>query len=480
MGTGALENGSAQGGIGPVVGDGDELHSRQFPSFIAGRRHVHAELMALGMDEDAFLARQLHFTYPFTYIGDEGSQMLDRHVFPAAEAAADEAVLDDDFFFRQAQHECRFPARIINALVRRINEDAVIKGHGDGTFRFQEGVFRPWRFKVVRHLILRGGNDGISVAADQVFMGQDVRTSRRVYQRRPFFQGVGCTGQGRQFFIFDIDELLSLFQDFRRFRSHQGDGVAQEVRRRADGDERIPIGLQMADFDGPGDIVCRQDADDTGQGLGLFRMDGLDDSPRISAADGTAVTHAGQVDGVQIICISADAQDFGLDVDALAGSADAAVAAADGKRLVRAQQICCHSDGVDDFLITRTTADIIADGRGDFQPRRRRVGVDEGLAAHDHAGDAEAALDGAGFAKGVDEDVFFPLGQPFDGQHVFTSHAADLLDTCLGRLAVDDDRTGSAGPFTAAILDGFQAQVIAQDVDELAFSIGFYFTAVYP
>lgn len=146
-----------------------------------------------------------------------------------------------------------------------------------------------------------------------------------------FFQGVGCTGQGRQFFIFDIDELLSLFQDFRRFRSHQGDGVAQEVRRRADGDERIPIGLQMADFDGTGDIVCRQDADDTGQGLGLFRMDGLDDSPRISVADGTAVTHAGQVDGVQIICISADAQDFGLDVDALAGIADAAVAAADGK-----------------------------------------------------------------------------------------------------------------------------------------------------
>ena len=108
------------------------------------------------------------------------------------------------------------------------------------------------------------------------------------------------------------------------------------------------------------------------------------------------------------------------------------------------------------------------------------VFFDEGRTAHDEAGRAEAALDGAGFAKGVDEDVFFPLGQPFDGQHVFTSHAADLLDTCLGRLAVDDDRTGSAGPFTAAILDGFQAQVIAQDVDELAFSIGFYFTAVYP
>ena len=61
----------------------------------------------------------------------------------------------------------------------------------------------------------------------------------------------------------------------------------------------------------------------TPAGLWPFRMDGLDDSPRISAADGTAVTHAGQVDGVQIICISADAQDFGLDVDALAGSADA-------------------------------------------------------------------------------------------------------------------------------------------------------------
>ena len=104
-------------------------------------------------------------------------------------------------------------------------------------------MFRPRRFKVMRHLILRSGNDGIGVAADQVFMGQDIRTGRRVNQRSPFFQGVSRTGQGRQFFVFDVDELLSLFQDFRRFRSDQGDGVAQEVCRRADGDERIPIGL---------------------------------------------------------------------------------------------------------------------------------------------------------------------------------------------------------------------------------------------
>ena len=44
--------------------------------------------------------------------------MLDRYVFPAAESAADEAVFDDDFVFRQAQHKGRFPARIVNTLIR--------------------------------------------------------------------------------------------------------------------------------------------------------------------------------------------------------------------------------------------------------------------------------------------------------------------------------------------------------------------------
>ena len=78
----------------------------------------------------------------------------------------------------------------------------------------------------MRHFIFRGRNDSVGIAADQVFMGQDIRTGRRMDQRSPFFQSVGGTGQGRQFFIFDVDEFLGLFQDFRRFRSHQGDSIA--------------------------------------------------------------------------------------------------------------------------------------------------------------------------------------------------------------------------------------------------------------
>ena len=209
-------------------------------------------------------------------------------------------------------------------------------------------------------------------------------------------------------------------------------------------------------------------------------MDNLDDSPRIGAADGTAITHTGQIDSIQVIRIFANSQDLGLDVDALARIANAAVAAADGNGLVRTQHVRSHGDGVDDFLITRTATNIVADSRGDFQPRRCRVSIDECLAAHDHAGYAKAALNGAGFAKGVDKDILFPLRQAFDSQHVFTGHAADLLDTGLSRLAVNDDGTSPTGPFTAAILDGFQAQVLAQDIYEFTLPIGLYFTAVYP
>ena len=89
--------------------------------------------------------------------------------------------------------------------------------------------------------------------------------------------------------------------------------------RLSDADKSIPVGLQVSDFDRTGNIIGRQDTDDTGQGLCLFRMDGFDDGPGILAAYGTAITHARQIDFVYIVCILSRSQYFSLDIDAVAG-----------------------------------------------------------------------------------------------------------------------------------------------------------------
>lgn len=53
---------------------------------------------------------------------------------------------------------------------------------------------------------------------------------------------------GGQRFVGYFYELLRLFQNFRRFRDHKRDRVAQIMRQPADGDERILVVLQMADL----------------------------------------------------------------------------------------------------------------------------------------------------------------------------------------------------------------------------------------
>ena len=130
--------------------------------------------MAFRMDEDAFRTGQLAFDDALRPVGDERCQMLDRHVFTAAEAAANIFVFNDDLVLRQAQHVRDFMAHSVGALVRRVDEDAVIKWHGHCAFRFEESVFLPGRFEMVRHLVFRCSNDCIGVAADQVFVAEDV------------------------------------------------------------------------------------------------------------------------------------------------------------------------------------------------------------------------------------------------------------------------------------------------------------------
>lgn len=101
-----------------------------------------------------------------------------------------------------------------------------------------------------------------------------------------------------------FDELFRLFEDLGRFRDHERDRVAEVMRQPADGDERILVVLQMADFIFTGDIRCRNDAHDAWQRRSLRRVNGKDSCARILAADGGAVAHVGQVPVVGIFTVA--------------------------------------------------------------------------------------------------------------------------------------------------------------------------------
>ena len=148
------------------------------------------------MDEDAFLPGQFAFDNPLRLVGNERCQMLDRHIFLPAEATADELVLNDDFFLGKSQEERRFPPRVIGALIGRIDIDAIVKGHGYGTFRFQESMFRPGRFIMAGHFILRGRNDRVGIAAHQMFVDEDIGPVGRMDQRSSLCQCFSCRCNG--------------------------------------------------------------------------------------------------------------------------------------------------------------------------------------------------------------------------------------------------------------------------------------------
>ena len=89
---------------------------------------------------------------------------------------------------------------------------------------------------------------------------------------------------------------------------------------------------------------------------------------------------------------------------------------------VLAEQLCRQQNRVDNLLISCTAADIAADRKGSLVAGRIRILVNQPLCTHHHAGDAEAALHGSRFSKGIDKYFFFPVTEPFYCYDGFSLH----------------------------------------------------------
>ena len=418
--------------------------------------------MALRVDEQGLGARQLALDGAAGLIGDERGQRLDGHVLLAAEAAADEGILNFDLLGRQAEGHRDLVQRGVGALVRRVEADAVSVRHGHGAFRLKEGVLRERGGEVILHDKFRVGNGLLGIAAGDVLVRQQVALA--VDERRIGRGRLLWVVHGGQNLIFDLDELLGLFQNLRRLGCDKGQRVAEEVDDTADGDHDVPVVDDVADDVLARHIRCGQHADNAGQRGRLGRVDGQHAGARIFAAHGGAVAH---FFGVVIVGVFAGAEDLLLDVQTLDTGADLPVRRGGQGDLLFAQDLPGQTDGLDDLDIAGAAAVVVADGPADLLLRRVRRAVEQGLGAQHHTGDAEAALHGASLAEGEGVGSLFKVGKTLDRQDVLAVEPLGIRNAGAAGLPVDEHGACAAGALAAAVFYGGEMQLIAQVAQQL-------------
>ena len=472
---GALEDRAAQARVGARVEVDLAVHAGEVAGLVAAQGEGAAHVVALGVEGEGLLAGEEALDGHVELIGRERREVLDRDVFLAAEAAADEHGLDDDALGLgvPAEHVRALLAGVVGALVGGPDLHAVLVRGRHGALGLQEGVLGEGRDEGVGNGIGRGSEGRLGVAAGDVALLADVVLEHHVVaegvERLVDDRGVGGGGlvyvaNGRELLVLDLDELLCALEGLAVLGDHKRDGVADAAGDVALRDHDVPVLNEVAHLV-DGHVGGGEDAHDAGQGAGFLGVDGHDAGTRVLGADGRGDGQAREFALVEVVGVLAGAQNLRADVGAedlladavalagLDGGVDGLLAAQDGRGLLYAD---------DDALIARAAADVAANGLGDLRGGRVGAAADERRSREHHARDAEAALDGAGGAEGVDERLALLLAQALDRRDRVADRELGGEDAGLDGAVVDDDGAGAAGALGAAVLHAREVKVVAQ------------------
>jgi hypothetical protein len=128
----------------------------------------------------------------------------------------------------------------------------------------------------------------------------------------------------------------------------------------------------------------------------------------------------------------------------------------------------CGADRVDDVLVAGAAAEVAVEAVADFVVCRVRVALDDLFGNHDHAGGAEAALEGVlgpeSFLHGV--ELAFGGGEAFDGEDACAIGLDGKHAAAFDGFAVEFDGAGSAEAGLAAHVGTGEAEDFAEVVDE--------------
>ena len=400
--------------------------------------------------------------------------MLDRHVLLAAKATAHQLVLDLYLLKGKIQHGGRLVLGIVGTLIGGEDADAVPIHIADSALRLQEGVLRIRRGEfAVNHMLASGDGTG-GVTTRHMLVGQEV--SAAVHQGRTLRHGLIGAADWCQRLVIHLYQLLSLLHDLHGLRRHNGDGVTQVVGHIPHGDHGVPVLHDMAHLVLAGDVGGGKYPHHTRQRLGLVRADGLDNGPGVSTANSRGIDHAVHVDIVGILAVAQHLLPHVQPVDRLTIVPVLLVLLGD---FPLSQDFGRQLNTGNDLYIASAAADIGPQGEGDLLFRGVRVYIQKPLPRHDHAGNAEAALNGPGLAKGVDPGLLLKVAESLHGDDIFSLQLVRLGDARPGGLAVDQHGAGPAGALTAAVLDTGQMKRVPQIADQLLVLLDRYGSAVY-
>ncbi len=304
----------------------------------------------------------------------------------------------------------------------------------------------------------------LGVAAGNVLIGLHIALVPFKHQRRVRRGGFGGVMNGRQHLILHLYQLLGGLHRSLIHGADQCHAVAQIVCQLAHADEGRLILLDMAHIHLAGDVLLGSHADHAGQCLRLGGINGQNAGAGILAAHRAAVAHAVHIHIVGVLAIALYLLGHIQTVNA---AAHLPVIGGCFGKLSLPEDLRRQQDAVDDLHIAGAAADVVADGEGGLLAGGGGVCVQQSLGGDDHAGDAEAALHGAGLAEGEGVYLLFPVAEPLHSENALALQLVRLGDAGFGGLAVYEHMTGTAGALAAAVLYGGQMQRVPQITDQL-------------
>ena len=463
MGAGTLQHGAGERGIRAGVEVYLAVEAGEHALFIAAEGEGGLHIVALRVEVDGLLPREAELDRPANLERAEHGDVLRGDVLLAAEAAADILVLNNNAALLPAEHDGYFLAGVVDALVGGVDLDAVLVREGHGALGLEEGVLGERGHEALRNRILGVCQRGLGVAADDVALLAEVAV--RVQLRRVRRLGLLHVPDGLEDFVLDLHELAGLVHDLLCLANDEADGISYEAGDVALGDHDVPVLLDVADLV-VRHVLRRQHRQHARQRLGLGGVDIQYPGSGVLGAHRAPVDHALHLDIVAVLAVS---EDLRAHVGTEGALADAELVALFEHRVylrIAAENGGGESDALNYLLITCAAADVAAERDLDLLLSRVRDLVNEGLAGHDHAGDAETALDRADLAESVDEGLLLVVRQALYGGDAPAHSLFRGQDAGLHRPAVHDYRASTAGALAAAVLDGFEVQIVAEIAEQ--------------
>src|SRR6056297_3272802 len=123
--------------------------------------------------------------------------------------------------------------------------------------------------------------------------------------------------------------------------------------------------------------------------------------------------------------------------------------------------------GIEHPVVAAATAEVAGKGLAHLGLGGVGVVPVHGLGGHDHAGDAETALDPATFQEAVLNGAELTAGgEPLHGLDVRAPRLGREVEAGVYRVSIDDDSTGAAFADAAAELRALELEVVAQEIEQ--------------